>query len=114
MKPVDLDLEIYKGEDFQISFALKNPDGSLIDLSGYAVVSCFRHKQEVDPKITLQTSINVATATITIEMLSSVSNTLKLGAGIYDVVLIDSYGKSEVILKGAMHVKYSPTVSETD
>lgn len=114
MKPATYDIEVYKGEDFRLSFVFKNPDGTLVDLSGCQVVSAFRHEQEKETQIPFVPGIDTVTATISIYMDKVTTNTLRLGAGIYDIVLTDSSGFSEVILKGAMQVRYSPTVSLAD
>lgn len=114
MKPATYDIEVYKGEDFRLSFVFKNPDGTLVDLSGCQIVSAFRHEQEKETQILFTTEIEVVTATVSLFMDKVTTNTLRLGAGIYDVVLINTLGKSEVILKGAMQVRYSPTISEAD
>jgi len=114
MKPATYDIEVYKGEDFRLSFVVKNPDGTLVDLSGSQVVSAFRHEQEKETQMPFVANIDIVTATVSISMDKVTTNTLRLGAGIYDIVLTDASGFSEVILKGAMQVRYSPTVSLAD
>lgn len=114
MHPANLDIEVYKGEDFHLSFIFKNPDGTLVDLTSCSVVSFFRHEQEKETPISLNATIDVPTATIFLSMDKEVSNTLRLGRGLYDVVLTDSHGESEVLLKGYMQIKYSPSVSLPD
>lgn len=114
MNPANLDVEVYKGEDFSLSFVFKNPDGTLVDLSACSIEAAFRHEQEKETKVSFVTSIDIPTATITLFMDKVTTNTLRLGAGHYDMVLINALGHSEVILNGHMYVKYSPTISETD
>lgn len=114
MHPANYDLETYKGEDFKFSLVFKNPDGTPVDLSGCQVLAGFRHEQEKETLIDLNPSIDVGTATISMFVSSSVTNTLRLGTGAYDLILIDVTGHREVLLKGAFHVKYSPTVSAPD
>jgi hypothetical protein len=114
MHPANLDVEVYKGEDFSLSFVFKNPDGTLVDLSACFVEAAFRHEQEKDTKISFTTSIDIPSGTITLFMEKTITNTLRLGTGHYDMVLINALGHSEVLLKGQMVVRYSPTISEAD
>lgn len=114
MKPATYDIEVYKGEDYTLAFVFKNPDGTLVDLSACQALAAFRHEQEKETQVPFATNIDIPTATISLYLDKVTTNTLRLGAGIYDLVLIDALGKSEVILKGAMQIRYSPTISEAD
>lgn len=114
MNPANLDLEIYKGEDFSLSFVFKNPNGTLVNLTSCSVVSYFRHEQKKETPISLNATIDIPTATISLAMTKTVSNTLRLGRGLYDLVLTNSLGKSEVLLKGYIQIKYSPSISLAD
>ena len=90
---------------------MKNPDGTLVDLSGYSFVASFRPYMRKDPVVPFLTRLDVVLAEISCSVSGDTTSTFSLGRGVYDVIIIDPYGGREVLLEGYLEVTYSPTLS---
>jgi hypothetical protein len=107
-------LNIDQGATFERTITVKNPDGSLFDLSGYSARMQIR--EEIDSaefQVELTTdnggiTLGDTDGTIDLYMSHSVTSTLD-DEGVYDIELVAPNGKVSRLLKGKVRVDYEVT-----
>ena len=105
-----VNITIDSGTNFQNTFTMKNPDGTVIDLTGYSGTSKIR-KHPTD-SLNVQSfivGISSSTGVITISMGSTTTADLGKGRNYYDVILTNSDGEIYKVFEGTAIV--NPTVS---
>jgi hypothetical protein len=108
-------LTIEQGADFSKSFVLKNPDGSVKDLTNHTArmqVRQYVFEETVLLEATTENggiTLNVVTGTLTVKFSSALTSTLTMKAGVYDIELINSTGEVNRLLKG--FVNFDPEVT---
>ena len=106
-------LLVEQGTTFTTTIAIDNAYGDIYDLSGYTVSGQIRKSYySANATATFVTSINIVTGSITLNLSSDVTSTMKAGRFVYDTVIIDTnngYAKTR-ILEGTVDV--SPRVTQ--
>ena len=103
---------IYTGTDFAQTFVLEDAaSNSIKDLTGY--VGCAQIKRyessNKSAEFTVGFSNDPTTGRVTIEMLSSVTETLKAGKYFYDLIISSPEGVTERVVEGTAIVKKAVT-----
>ena len=103
---------IYTGTDFAQTFVLEDAaSNSIKDLTGY--VGCAQIKRyessSKSAEFTVGFSNDPTTGRVTIEMLSSVTETLKAGKYFYDILISSPNGVTERVIEGTAIVKKAVT-----
>ena len=103
---------IYTGTDFAQTFVLEDSASSSIkDLTGY--VGCSQIKRyetsNKSAEFTVGFSNDPTTGRVTIEMLFTVTETLKAGKYFYDILISSPSGITERVIEGTAIVKKSVT-----
>ena len=103
---------IYTGTDFAQTFVLEDSaSNSIKDLTGY--VGCSQIKRYESSNKSADFTVSFAndrsTGRISIEMLSSVTETLKAGKYFYDLIISSPNGITERVIEGTAIVKKSVT-----
>ena len=103
---------IYTGTDFAQTFVLEDSaSNSVKDLTGY--VGCSQIKRYESSNKSADFSVAFAndrsTGRISIEMLSSVTETLKAGKYFYDLIISSPEGVTERVIEGTAIVKKAVT-----
>ena len=103
---------IYTGTDFAQTFVLEDSaSNSIKDLTGY--VGCSQIKRyETSTKsadFTVTFANDRSTGRVSIEMLSTVTETLKAGKYFYDLIISSPNGVTERVVEGTAIVKKSVT-----
>ncbi len=115
MAAAKYDLTIEQGADFSKSFVLKNPDGSVKDLTGHTARMQVRQYVFEDTVLLEATTanggitLNVVTGTLTVKFSSALTSALTMKSGVYDIELINSTGEVNRLLKGS--VSFDPEVT---
>ena len=103
---------IYTGTDFAQTFVLEDSaSNSIKDLTGY--VGCSQIKRyETSTKsadFTVTFANDRSTGRVSIEMLSTVTETLKAGKYFYDLIISSPEGVTERVIEGTAIVKKAVT-----
>ena len=103
---------IYTGTDFAQTFVLEDSaSNSIKDLTGY--VGCSQIKRYESSNKSADFTVSFAndrsTGRISIEMLSSVTETLKAGKYFYDLIISSPNGVTERVIEGTAIVKKAVT-----
>jgi hypothetical protein len=99
------------GSDFSQDFTLTNSsDNSLVDLTGYTVISKMRKYSSSSNFYQFNVSIlQPALGIIHLFMPNSVTSTIKPGRYIYDIVIIDSASIKNRVVEGMVLVREGAT-----
>lgn len=108
--PVE-NITIEQGTDFEKTFIIKNPDSSIVDLTGYTIESKIKKHPESITSYNFSVGVASTSGSITISMASTIADTLSFGRYYYDIVSIeDSTGKVLKLYTGMALVNSSITV----
>lgn len=114
MAAVPINLLIEKGEDWEVTFNLRDEYGQYVNLSGYTVVAKMAKNYTSTQKYNLNPEIVIATeGLIKLQMPNAGSNlitkTQDLDAGryVYSIFVDSSTGKTEKVIEGIITVKPS-------
>jgi len=106
------DIAIYTGTDFTQTFVLEDTQSnSLKNLTGYTGCSSMRRYQSssVAASFTVDFSNNRTDGKVTLNMLSSITSTLKTGKYFYDLIIQDNSGNKTRVVEGTITVKKAVT-----
>ena len=92
---------------------MKNPDGTLVNLSGCSVLAKFKYRQEDSDleAVPMTCTINLTTSEITISLSKTTTVGLVPGVGAYDIILQNSALELEPLLAVDLDITTSPTLS---
>jgi hypothetical protein len=100
--PVAVALNLYAGDDFTMIITVKNPDGSLVDLTGYTVTGQVKHTPADASALGTFTCTPGGTAgTITCTLANSLTATLAAPL-VYDVQMKSAGGIITTLVAGAI------------
>jgi hypothetical protein len=114
MAAVPINLLIEKGEDWEVSFNLRDEYGEYLNLSGYTVVAKMSRNYTSSQKYNLNAQIvSPSEGLIKLQMPNSGSNLimktqdLNSGRYVYSIFIDSSSGKSEKVIEGIITVNPS-------
>lgn len=97
-------LVIDQGSDFSTTITLSDPDGNLIDLSGFTGRSQIRKHYTSLTAVEMGVILDVQTATITLTLSSTQSSNLAAGRYVYDVEITNQANVVSRIVEGIVTV----------
>lgn len=101
-RSVNLTLE--QGTDFTTTFIIKNPDGSVLPLTGYSAVAKMGKHPSATSTTSFTVNITAATGKVTITMSSTTTANLDPGRYYYDLVIENSGGTKTRVIEGMVLV----------
>lgn len=100
-----VNLSVEQGTNFTTTFTVKNPDGTVLALTGYsATAKMAKHSSAVVGITTFSTNIVSATGKITLILASATTSDLDPGRYYYDCVIQSSGGTITRIIEGMILV----------
>ena len=106
-----INIVIEQGVDYEDSFIIKEPDGSLIDLTGQSGTASIKKHPTSSSSVNFTVGLTTSSGTVTLSMGSSITNTLDEGRYYYDVILTtNNTGRKTKIINGMVKVNPSITV----
>lgn len=103
--PAKLDITLFIGIDFTLSFYMKTQDEVGVDLTDHDVKAYFRYHASDSEFVGFDTEIDVENSKITFSLTHENTYNLVESVGEYDVVLIYPDESRRIILKGCAIVK---------
>lgn len=114
MSAVPINLTIENGEDWEVSFNLRNEFGDFLDLAGYTVTAKMAKNYTATIKYDLNPQIIIsAEGLIKLQMpnsggvLITKTQDIKPGRYVYTVFIESNTGKTEKVIEGIITVKPS-------
>jgi hypothetical protein len=106
-----INIQIDKGTDFSQNFVMKNPDQTIIDLTGYTGVSKVRKYPE-DTKYVRSFAVGIAstTGTITLSMGTTITSELVVGRNYYDILVTSGSSIVSKVFEGSVMVNATISV----
>lgn len=104
-----VNLIIEKGTDFEESFDVTNPDGTVVPLSGFSAVSKLKRFPESSTSTSFSVGITSDTGKVAISMGNTITGALSPGRYYYDVIISSSDSKKTKIVEGMAIVTSSPS-----
>jgi len=104
-----VNLIIEKGTDFEESFDVTNPDGTVVPLTGFSAVSKIKKYPESSTSTSFSVGITSETGKIAISIANTVTAALSPGRYYYDVIIISPESKKTKIVEGMALVTSSPS-----
>jgi len=101
-RSVNLTLE--QGTDFTTTFTIKNPDGTVLPLTGYSAVAKLGKHPSATSTTSFSTSITASTGKVTLTMGNAVTANLEPGRYYYDCVIESSGGNKTRVIEGMVLV----------
>jgi LEA14-like dessication related protein len=100
-----VNLSVEQGTNFTTTFTVKNPDGTILPLTGYTTAAKMaKHSSAVVGITTFSTSITSATGKITLTLSNATTSNLEPGRYYYDCVIQTSGGTITRIIEGMILV----------
>lgn len=110
MSVVAVNIVIEQGTDYEKTFTVNNPDGSVLNLTGYTGIAKIRKF----PESTASTSFNVGIVStagqVVVSLANTVTSNLKGGRYYYDVIVTSSEGKKKKVFDGMVLVNASESL----
>jgi len=110
MAAESVNIQIDKGTDFSQKFVMKNPDQTIIDLTGYTAVSKIRKYPEDTKFQPFAVGIASTTGTITLSMGTTVTSQLNVGRNYYDILVTTASSSVSKAFEGSVIVNASISV----
>jgi hypothetical protein len=85
-----INLTIPQGTDFESTFTVTNPDGSVTSLAGYSAAAKIKKFPDSAQSYPFSVSITAATGTVTVSMANTITSSIDSGRYYYDVVITNS------------------------
>jgi len=105
MSARSVNLTIEQGTNFTSTFTVKNPDGTVLPLTGYtATAKMAKHPSATVGITTFTTSIVTATGKVTLTLSNATTSNLDSGRYYYDCVIQSSGGTITRIIEGMILV----------
>jgi hypothetical protein len=100
------DLTLYQGADYSLTLQLKQPDGTVIDLTGWSGKSQIRNRVggTGEPAAEFNLDINATANTITLSLPYATTAALRAGKYEWDLFLQDASGRREKYLEGEVTI----------
>lgn len=99
-----VNLTVEQGTDFTSTFTIKNPDGTVLPLTGYSCVAKIGKHPSATSTTSFTVSITAATGKITLTLSNSTTADLAPGRYYYDVVIESSGGAKTRVIEGMVLV----------
>jgi len=99
-----VNLTIEQGTDFTTTFTIKNPDGTVLPLTGYSAVAKLGKHPSATSTTSFSTSITASTGKVTLTMGNAVTANLEPGRYYYDCVIESSGGNKTRVIEGMVLV----------
>ena len=99
-----VNLTVEQGTDFISTFTIKNPDGTVLPLTGYTATAKLAKHSSASSTTSFQTSITAATGKVTLTLTNSVTADLAPGRYYYDVVIGKFGGSITRVIEGMVLV----------
>lgn len=111
MAPVNINLTIEQGSDYEASFTITNDDGSALNLTDYdAEAKLRKHYASTTAKTFVITFVNRVAGEIAVSMASTVTSTLSEGRHVYDIVLTSPTNTKSRVIQGNVLVNPGVTL----
>jgi len=115
MSAVPINLLIEAGEDWSVSFNLRDEYGQFINLNNYLVVARMaRNYSKTSTKINLNPVITLSSeGEVTLSLNAGQTSDLKFGRYVYDVVItapLNQGGKKKKVIEGIVTVQEGVTL----
>ena len=99
-----VNLTVEQGTDFTTTFTIKNPDGTVLPLTGYSAAAKLGKHPDAASTTSFTVSITAATGKITLTLSSTVTADLAPGRYYYDCVIESSGGTKTRVIEGMVLV----------
>lgn len=99
-----VNLTIEQGTDFTSTFTIKNPDGTVLPLTGYSAVAKLGKHPSATSTTSFSTSITASTGKVTLTMGNAVTANLDPGRYYYDCVIESGGGNKTRVIEGMVLV----------
>ncbi len=111
MAAESVNIQIDKGTDFSQNFVMKNPDQTIVDLTGYTGVSKVRKYPEDSLNIqSFTVGIASTTGTITLSMGTTITSNLEVGRNYYDILVTSGSSVVSKVFEGSVMVNATISV----
>ena len=111
MAPVNINLTIEQGSDYEATFTITNDDGSALNLTGYnAEAELRKHYASTSSKSFVISFVDRLAGEIAVSMASTVTSTLSEGRYVYDIVLTSSALTKSRVIQGNIIVNPGVTL----
>ena len=112
--PTEIDLTVYKGNDYSKTFELKDSSGVAIDLTGWSAKSQVRTRNKRAATLTVEFTATISTPETDGEVVISLTDTqtgaITRSSGYWDLMLTDDADFDEIYVFGT--VDFEGTVTE--
>lgn len=102
--PSNFDLVLYRGDYFPLRITLKNPDNTVLNLTGYTAKASIRATYDDPLAYNFTVAITAATGVIDITLPSTVSTTISAGSYIWDFQVTEPSGNVRTYIAGDVQV----------
>jgi len=85
-----INLTIPQGTDFESTFTVTNPDGSVTSLAGYSAMAKIKKFPDSTESYPFSISITTATGSVVVSMANTITSDIEPGRYYYDVVITNS------------------------
>ena len=99
-----VNLTVEQGTDFTTTFTIKNPDGTVLPLTGYTATAKIGKHPSASSTTDFSVSITAASGKVTLTLTNSVTADLEPGRYYYDVVIESSGGSITRVIEGMVLV----------
>lgn len=111
MSAININLVIEQGSDFDVDFTIRNDDGTALNLTDYdAECVLKKHPTSTTSYPFVVTFVDRIAGEITVSMASTVTQTLKEGRHMYDVLLTSGTGTKTRVIQGNILVNPGVTL----
>ena len=111
MAAESVNIQIDKGTDFSQNFVMKNPDQTIIDLTGYTGVSKIRkYPEDLSSSSSFTVGIASTTGTITLSMGATITSNLTVGRNYYDILITSGSSVVSKAFEGSVIVNSTISV----
>jgi len=112
--PTEIDLVVYKGNDYTKTFEIESSAGVALDLTNYTVKSQIRTRQRRNSTLIVEFTATVdSPATdgeVTISLTDTQTGSISRSTGHWDLLLTDAAGFDEIYVYGKVTFKGTVTV----
>jgi hypothetical protein len=99
-----VNLTVEQGTDFTTTFTIKNPDGTVLPLTGYSAIAKIGKHPSATSTTAFTTSITASTGKVTLTLSNSTTADLEPGRYYFDVVIESGGGNKTRVIEGMVLV----------
>lgn len=106
-----VNIVIEKGTDFESTYFISNPDGSVFNLTGYSAIAKIKKYPSSPTSVPFSVSLVASSGQVKISMASTTTALLSEGRHYYDIVVVSQgYATKTKVIEGNAIVSPSASV----